>query len=117
MPTKVWRKRNKKKMREYRRNWYYRNAKKAIACTRLRKKRLLIWFQELKSKLKCERCTESDTVCLDFHHIDAKTKEREVAAVVSNLGWCKERILKEIAKCIVLCANCHRKQHRIGDLQ
>jgi len=116
MPTAAWRKSHKRKMRKYRREWYFRNATKAKAKTTLRKKRLLAWFRELKSKLKCSRCSESHQACLDFHHRDPKTKEKEVAATVSNYGWAKERILKEIAKCIVLCANCHRKEHwdRIG---
>jgi len=26
-------------------------------------------------------------------------------------NWSRKRILDEVAKCIVLCANCHRKMH------
>lgn len=50
-------------------------------------------------------------VCLEFHHIiNPKDKEFSPANAYS-WGWGIERIKKEISKCIVLCANCHRKLH------
>jgi hypothetical protein len=64
------------------------------------------WLRSLK--VSCSRCPENDPVCLDFHHRDEK--EVTVAATVKK-GWSKERILVEIAKCDVLCSNCHRKLH------
>jgi hypothetical protein len=48
--------------------------------------------------------------CLQFHHIDPGTKEIELSTAISR-GWSKKRILAEVAKCIVLCANCHLKHH------
>lgn len=48
--------------------------------------------------------------CLEFHHKDPSKKEVTLSRAVNN-GWSIERMEKEIAKCVVLCANCHRKLH------
>lgn len=76
------------------------------------KKRLCrrVWLTDLKSKLKCEHCGENTPICLDFHHIDPEKKSKSVAVLMCS-GVKKGRILAEIKKCIVLCANCHRKLH------
>lgn len=66
------------------------------------------WFEEYKKQLKCNRCTESDFRCLDFHHIDPSQKSFDVSYKASR-GCGKELILSEIAKCEVVCSNCHRK--------
>lgn len=68
------------------------------------------WLQELKSTLKCNRCPESDADCLDFHHANPNEKEYNIFEMVGH-GYGKKTILAEIAKCEVLCANCHRKHH------
>lgn len=57
----------------------------------------------------CCRCPENDPVCLDMHHIDPAEKDIELANVVGTWGW--DKIMEEAAKCIVICANCHRKLH------
>ena len=75
-----------------------------------RKQELKAWFQNLKSTLKCGHCPENHPATLDFHHLDGRKKDRAVCVSISN-GWSKERVLKEISKCKVLCANCHRKLH------
>lgn len=69
------------------------------------------WFkEEILDKSSCITCGESHNACLDFHHRDPEEKVRAVTKMV--LQRCsKERILKEIAKCDVLCSNCHRKLH------
>lgn len=51
-------------------------------------------------------CGESRYPCLDFHHIDPTSKSATVAAIRT----CKATF-KEILKCTVLCANCHRRLH------
>jgi len=43
---------------------------------------------------------------LEIHHIDSEEKEISFQNIVS---W--ERIYKELEKCILLCANCHREVH------
>jgi len=75
-----------------------------------RKKKLLIKVQELKSSVGCSTCPEKDYRCLDYHHLDPTNKVDNVAQLVGQgVSWVN--ILKEIKKCIVLCANCHRKLH------
>lgn len=56
----------------------------------------------------CIFCGEKEPVCLDFHHVNEEEKDYGVSAM---LTFSRERILEEIAKCIVVCANCHRKIH------
>lgn len=61
--------------------------------------------------LVCIRCGERDFYCLEFHHRDPKTKLFTVGQHFNHMAW--GRVLEEIAKCDVLCANCHRKLHAV----
>lgn len=65
-------------------------------------------FRAIKDRCKCANCTESDSVCLDFHHIG--DKDMEITKAIHR-GWSWTRVVKELEKCIVFCANCHRKFH------
>ena len=58
----------------------------------------------------CSQCGEKRIACLDLHHVDPSTKLYTIAVCVSNVVS-KQKLLDEIAKCIVLCANCHRCLH------
>lgn len=60
-------------------------------------------------KTPCASCGYSDKRALQFHHVRG-TKDYSVAEL-SIAGYSKNRILKEIQKCIVLCANCHQILH------
>lgn len=75
-----------------------------------RRKRIAEWFHELKSKLRCERCGENHPACLQFHHKDVSQKDIEISTA-AHAGWSLASIQEEIAKCEVLCANCHFKEH------
>lgn len=66
------------------------------------------WLAEYKKTLSCTKCGENHPACLDFHHKDPSTKEFSISKMASNSI---ERLKAEIAKCEVLCANCHRKEH------
>lgn len=67
-------------------------------------------FEELKKTLSCKTCGESHPATLDFHHKNPEEKEIIISrAVGRNWGW--NSLKKEIDKCDVLCANCHRKLH------
>ena len=55
----------------------------------------------------CVDCDEADPVVLEFDHLG--DKEVDISALLSN-GSSLSRIKKEIAKCEVVCANCHRRR-------
>jgi hypothetical protein len=75
-----------------------------------RRRELADWLVELKSQLVCARCGEDHPGCLQFHHADPTQKELSISDAVRR-GWGRQRILAELAKCEVLCANCHAKHH------
>jgi hypothetical protein len=108
--TKEWKQQNQDKVREYRRKWYANNKQSAKIAIKRRKREIKAWLSEYKATLKCSRCPETHPACLEFHHKNPLEKDINVGWVAS-WGWSVERITKEIDKCIVLCANCHRKQH------
>ena len=75
-----------------------------------RKQRIVEFVNAYKSERGCLYCPENDSCCLDFHH---KTDNKEFAvgkAVSWKYGF--DRIKNEIAKCDVVCSNCHRKLHK-----
>lgn len=112
---KQWEEQNRDKRRQYRKN-AYKNNKEANKAKGYRwRSKVRFNFQEFKATLKCVHCGENDPICLDFHHIDPSQKDRDVTKGMSSWGY--KRIMEEIQKCIVLCANCHRKEHkRLRDL-
>jgi hypothetical protein len=55
----------------------------------------------------CVDCGETDIYTLELDH--QRDKDMAVSKAVGR-GWCKQRLLDEIAKCVVRCANCHRKK-------
>jgi hypothetical protein len=104
--------RNPEAVKAARRRWYYKNSARAKARVVERRKELRAWFQVHKRSLglACRVCGEDEVVALDFHHRDPAQKEANVQTAIAR-GWGRERILKEISKCDVLCASCHRKFH------
>lgn len=67
------------------------------------------WYRDLKSNYSCSKCGESHPSCIQFHHLDPENKEMEVSKAAKTGS--KERVLREIEKCIPICANCHFKLH------
>jgi hypothetical protein len=56
----------------------------------------------------CVDCGESDPLVLDFDHVRGM-KKRHVSRMISG-GTSIETLRKEIEKCVVRCANCHRRK-------
>tara|TARA_R100000808_G_C2145995_1_gene153866 strand:+ start:1922 stop:2380 length:459 start_codon:yes stop_codon:yes gene_type:complete len=64
---------------------------------------------EFKLSNPCTTCGESNPVVLEFHHLDPKTKRDDISNMATH-GYSAKSIEEEIEKCIILCANCHRKK-------
>lgn len=59
---------------------------------------------------KCEICGYDKCVeALSFHHLDPSIKEFGLGQDGNTHSW--EDYLKEIEKCILVCANCHAEIH------
>lgn len=72
--------------------------------------RIKAWYINLKKSKRCTLCNIEDWRVLDFHHVDPKKKKATVSRLVCK-GYGKKLIQREIKKCIIICANCHRKSH------
>ena len=59
---------------------------------------------------KCQRCNGIfDPEVFEFHHRNPKEKEYQPRAMQY---WKWEKIVPELDKCDMLCANCHRITHK-----
>lgn len=64
------------------------------------------WYQELKNNTPCAKCGNYyPYYVMDYDHIDPSSK---ILCIAHMMGHSKKAILKEISKCELLCANCHR---------
>ena len=106
-------KRRADKRRQWR-DWYRRNksvqSKKVYFNRGLRRAKLKAWLGTFKATLVCSRCGFDHVAALDFHHRDASVKGFSIA-MVDRWTQSIARLKTEIAKCDVLCANCHRIEH------
>ena len=71
--------------------------------------RLRAKVNEVKTTAGCSKCGYNRCAgALEFHHIQ-DNKEENIGVLVGKRN--SEKLWKEIEKCIVVCANCHREIH------
>lgn len=63
---------------------------------------------EYLRKHPCVDCGEDDIVVLEFDHIPGQDKAHNICNLMKQRTW--NSVLKEIEKCEVRCANCHRRK-------
>jgi hypothetical protein len=79
-----------------------RNAQRALA----RSEENFKFVTELKLKMGCIDCGYRDhPAALDFDHLPGFEKRGGIARM---MGYHRNTLLAEIAKCEVVCSNCHR---------
>jgi transcription elongation factor Elf1 len=96
--------------KEVRRISYNNNKDTTLERNKRNNNKTKQWYDEYKSTLECLECGENHISCLDFHHTDRNSKEFNISSLLFST-YSIETIKKEIEKCVVLCANCHRKLH------
>lgn len=116
-------------------NWRYKQlGERQKTCKTCQNKQKARWYQKNKARHKanmyenklnnvkvarefiwiyfkthpCVDCGESDPIVLEFDHITG-TKRNTVMKMVAD-GYSINTIKKEIGKCVVRCANCHKRK-------
>lgn len=110
---KIWKKeytlKNKERIRqqdaEYRRTHKDRikqaNKKYNSRMAKTNKEKL----EAYKSLHSCCLCKNNNPIVLQFHHVSLENKKGNVTDLVRSHSW--STVIKEIEKCVVVCANCH----------
>lgn len=90
----------------YQKSWYADNQETQYARVAANKLRIARHVYDILVESKCADCPENRPACLQFDHTDPSKKLFNVAQA-ATLGKSLESVDREIAKCIIRCANCH----------
>lgn len=94
--------------REYKKKHYENNKEAHYARNKKTKDKLIDIIKTEKEK-GCFVCSETFYECLEFHHLEKDDKIESVSVLKHNGST--NKMLLELKKCVLLCANCHRKVH------
>ena len=84
---------------------YCKSCEAAYAKERYEARRSFV--NSYKTEIGCQHCGYNEhPVALEFDHIDPSTKKFSIGSQLMSMSW--KSIHEEIAKCQVLCANCHQ---------
>jgi hypothetical protein len=101
---------DKAKKAAYQKKWYEANKARHIANVSARKaivmEEVKDYVRTLKESTPCADCKNLfPFFVMDFDHL--KDKLKDISELVGG-GYGLEKIKAEIAKCEIVCANCHR---------
>ena len=94
--------------KEYIRAHYKKNKDRYLIGNKQREARNRLFITRYKKINQCAICGDKRWYVLDFHH--NRDKEGVVSLMVHR-GVSIDSLKKEIRKCDLLCANCHRELH------
>jgi hypothetical protein len=96
--------------RAYRKRHYTKNKTAYIEKAVRHRNKMRLWVISLKEGKPCTRCGGLfPHQVLHFHHRNPSEKSFDVANGYRR--YSRARILAEVAKCDLLCANCHVLTH------
>lgn len=99
--------RGREAQRKAKANWNAANVAVVRAASRARFERMIAQVNAIKIAAGCTDCGfAGHPSALDFDHIDPATKVANVSSLIRRRPWIQ--VAAEIAKCEVVCANCHR---------
>jgi hypothetical protein len=101
-----YRKDNKEKIRAQGKQWHANN-KEGIDNKRYTRN-LEIFKYKGGECAHCKLREPDHLEIYDYHHIDPSTK---LYTVSNMMNGPMDRLIAEVDKCLLLCSNCHRKEH------
>jgi hypothetical protein len=108
---------NKPKIMAQRRAYYENNKEKVLARTRAWTLKRMASNRQLVIDAKsspCMDCGNSFPPCaMDFDHRPDETKTGTISRIVNNWKVSEAYLREEMAKCDLVCANCHRVRTQI----
>ncbi|MBY0526703.1 MAG: hypothetical protein K2R98_25135 [Gemmataceae bacterium] len=94
---------------EYKREYYLRNKEAYVDRAIKYGKRLKAMIREAKNR-PCADCgLPYPYYVMEFDHRENEIKICNVGTMMARKGYSLGQVLAEIAKCDVVCANCHRE--------
>lgn len=91
---------------DYFKTWYAKNRTAELARIRVMREERRTFIDSIKLGRGCTDCGYCEhAVALDFDHVEGK-KVGHIGTLASRVSM--TRLLAEIEKCEVVCANCHR---------
>ena len=86
---------------------HYEANKKAYRSRNLRRMAEVVSFVDIFKNQPCADCgVKYPSKVMDLHHLDGEEKEEAIS--IMSRKTTLPKIKRELAKCIVLCSNCHR---------
>ena len=111
MPLKDPEQRKKYHTQYMKKVWYPKNKQKHLTYVKRNKQRVAEFIEKYKKERACTDCGfsgQKHPYVLDFDHIGGRTTKTFTIGSWSHSVLSISKIEKEIQKCELVCANCHR---------
>ena len=102
-----WRERNRDAVSENQRKYRANNQEKNKEYRKKKYQKQREIVDSLKKRSVCNRCKFADHRALVFHH--TAEKDFQISSQIGKVGT--KRLIEEISRCEILCANCHAIEH------
>lgn len=88
------------------RRYYLKTKERHAVARHASRQRARQYILQIKEDNECIDCGEENPLALQFDHIPGRGKLGHIGWMAAR-GWGVKRLSEEIAKCELVCANCH----------